>query len=70
MVHTGQCLQLVEVDLFTTVLSVTALPGSTILTVVSPVLAAVFRLLHADAAVDLASVVVPEAGESSTAVVV
>lgn len=70
MVHTGQGLQLVEVDLFTAMLPVTALPGSTILTVVSPVLAAVFRLVHADAAVDLASVVVAEAGEASAAVVV
>jgi len=70
MVHTGQGLQLVEVDLFTAMLAVTALPGSTILTVVSPVLAAVFWLFHADAAVDLASVVVAEAREASTAVVV
>lgn len=71
MVDTGKLLQLVEELLATAVLAVATLPLSAgSLTVVSAILAAVCLLLHAEAAVDLPSVVVPEALQLIRAVVV
>jgi len=71
VVDTGKLLQLFEELLATAVLAVATLPLSAgSLTVVSAILAAVCLLLHAEAAVDLPSVVVPEALQLIRAVVV
>lgn len=71
MVDTGQLLQLVEELLATAVLTVATLSlGAGCLTVVSAVLAAVCDVLHAEPAVDLPPVVVPEALQLVRAVVV
>jgi len=67
VVDTGKLLQLFEELLATAVLAVATLPLSA---VVSAILAAVCLLLHAEAAVDLPSVVVPEALQLIRAVVV
>lgn len=71
MVDAGQLLQLVEELLAAAVLTVAALSLTAgTLTVVSAILAAVRDVLHAEAAVDLPSVVVPEALQLPRAIVV
>lgn len=71
MVDTGQLLQLVEELLATAVLPVATFSlGAGSLTVFSAVLAAVCDVLHAEAAVDLSPVVVPETLQLTRTVVV
>jgi len=71
VVDAGQLLQLVKELLAAAVLTVAALSLTAgTLTVVSPILAAVCDVLHAEAAVDLPSVVVPEALQLPRAIVV
>jgi len=71
VVDAGQLLQLVKELLAAAVLAVATLSlGAGSLTVVSAVLAAVRDVLHAEASVDLPSVVVPEALQLPRAIVV
>jgi len=71
VVDAGQLLQLVKELLAAAVLAVATLPlGAGSLTVVSAVLAAVGDVLHAEPAVDLPPVVVPEALQLVRAIVV
>jgi len=71
VVDAGKLLQLVEELLAAAVLTIATLPlGAGSLTVVSAVLAAVGDVLHAEPAVDLPPVVVPEALQLVRAIVV